>query len=398
MLVVVVVVLWLPDCFCWNQFGGDRQHRFRQDARSHVTTGVPKWTIDYTGQVFVRNANPIIATSKKMIIFPLNLYQGFIVSYSYSSDGIGSQLWTYSFTCCSNDLVYSSAAISPDESIVYAGGGLGLFVALDSATGAVLWQYKNPQIYPAYWGIYGSPAVTSTGDKVCYCATEGYLICLTSAGRRLFRFDLGADSYIRCYVTPVFNLDESVVVVASDVHHSSAQVAYVFAVDLNSGDEVWRFQTVGTVFASLSLSNSGDAFFVACRDGYVYRLDAATGLPVWMTGVNSDITTTPAVLSSGDIIVGTNQQSNPSYVHRLNASTGEVLWSFLAGGDVFSPAAVDGNNHIYFSSSDTYVYCLDEWGLLQWRFKTEVGGNRNSIAIDDDMVIALGYNKSFYIF
>ncbi|EKX35356.1 hypothetical protein GUITHDRAFT_118480 [Guillardia theta CCMP2712] len=75
----------------------------------------------------------------------------------------------------------------------------------------------------------------------------------------------------------------------------------------------------------------------------------------------------PAVLSDGDVIVGTLQGS----VYRINPiSNGTVIWKVYAGSIVGAPV-VDQDDTIYFGSGDRNVWALTPDGMTKWQYLTQ---------------------------
>jgi outer membrane protein assembly factor BamB len=153
----------------------------------------------------------------------------------------------------------------------------------------------------------------------------------------------------------------------------------VHAVDARSGDERWSVDlgrdlhdsspTVvdGTVFVGTAgdspatVSGDEDEDEVN-RAGMVVALDADTGGTRWSFEVSDWISTTPAV-AEGRVYFG----DATGRVRALDASTGEEVWSFDAGSKVLSsPALTDGT--LYFGANGR-LYALDaRTGDPHWTF------------------------------
>src|SRR5437763_12061080 len=124
-------------------------------------------------------------------------------------------------------------------------------------------------------------------------------------------------------------------------------------------------------------------------DGNVYAVDAESGQQIWKTATRGPVPCTPAI-DHGTVYVG----SYDGKFYALDAQSGAVKWKFATEGerrfeakglhgwqpknqtfadafDVFlsSPAVVDGA--VYFGSGDGNLYSLDaNSGALRWKFRT----------------------------
>lgn len=43
---------------------------------------------------------------------------------------------------------------------------------------------------------------------------------------------------------------------------------------------------------------------------------------------------------------------------------------FIAGNEIYGTAAIDGDDNVYFGSTDSYVYKLNPYGSVLWQFST----------------------------
>jgi outer membrane protein assembly factor BamB len=154
--------------------------------------------------------------------------------------------------------------------------------------------------------------------------------------------------------------------------------------DLNTGvSSVRKFSTKGLIW-STAVSDRDQNVYVGSADKYMYSLDAQGQLR-WKYKVydNAD-----ALIDSGALITGENLLVIPGgdgYLHAVKRDTGEFVWDFKADGvddDDHSSGVVvnsfEGNvtqgpgQRIYAGSDNGYMYCLNQSGELQWKFKTNM--------------------------
>ena len=98
--------------------------------------------------------------------------------------------------------IWSTAALSDDESVLYFGASKGGMYALNRADGSLAWRY------PIVSSIYNSPALA--GNGVLYTgSTIGHVYALDShTGRAIFDYDAGAP----VWTAPAIRPDGSLVV------------------------------------------------------------------------------------------------------------------------------------------------------------------------------------------
>ena len=154
--------------------------------------------------------------------------------------------------------------------------------------------------------------------------------------------------------------------VADGVIYVGAQDAHVYAVDADTGAEVWRYRTDSNVVTTPAILD--DLVYVASFDNNVYALDIDTGVLRWKYETGDSVWSSPAV-ADGTVFVG----SNDDHLYALDALTGELRWKYETGESIpGSPTVVDGK--VYFNSYDDHVYALDAAsGELHWRFEIGQG-------------------------
>lgn len=140
----------------------------------------------------------------------------------------------------------------------------------------------------------------------------------------------------------------------------------LYALDANSGETAWRYDT------ELPLGHSptvvGDTVYVGGFDRRVYALDADTGAVRWIFDqAGAGFSTNPLVVE-GKVLLG----NRDGYFYALDATTGALAWRYPPAGQpplgpiLYSAAYQDGV--AYFAANDNYAYALDAaTGALRWR-------------------------------
>ncbi|UCD07849.1 MAG: PQQ-like beta-propeller repeat protein [Candidatus Aenigmatarchaeota archaeon] len=143
------------------------------------------------------------------------------------------------------------------------------------------------------------------------------------------------------------------------VHFSSFD-NYLYAVNISTGKEVWRFRT-GKYGNSSSPFLHKNVFYQGSREGYFYTL-TTEGKEIWRFRAGS---VTVGIGIHKDNLYITSEDGN-LYCLDLN---GKEVWRFKASGPVFDFPSFY-KNKIYVGSWDCRFYCIDENGEMVWSFNT----------------------------
>ena len=183
----------------------------------------------------------------------------------------------------------------------------------------------------------------------------------------------------------------------------------VYALDANTGDQVWRYQTYQPtgedwdVGAGITVSPPGTngfadgAAYTDGKDGIFYALDLTTGALIWnynfggngpgITPVNTDALTTPA-LSQTTLVFGATGGE-----WALNAVTGKLLWKYAdPGDDINSSAAIVGPQNarvVVFGGLNGVVHVLAlHTGNLLYSYQTGNQITSSPADVDGNLLIA----------
>lgn len=178
---------------------------------------------------------------------------------------------------------------------------------------------------------------------------------------------------------------------------------FLYALDAESGQVGWRFETASSIL-SAPLVSDGTVFF-GSMDGLFYALDAETGAKKWAyktaSSPNPPIDprfpdhgiSSSAVISDGIVYFGTFG----GYLYALNSITGEKLWEFKTDSEIKQSPAV--SNGVIFYSSLPNLYALDsKTGQSKWTNEIQNGLGAtpviaNGLVLYDDGVRLLAYSS-----
>ncbi len=245
---------------------------------------------------------------------------------------------------------------------LYLATNAGLFLALDAATGKIVWRYVSHRCVAA------SPAVAR---GVVYESFLNRPPCNSSRSDldgRVIAFDARSGKVRwRAAIGP----SETSPLVANGLVYVGDWRGKVYALDARTGRARWSFQTGDKVKGAVALA--GRRLYVGSYDGHVYSLDARTGRLIWRAsgqprlGGSGTFYSTPA-LAYGRVYIG----STDGKVYSFGAATGELRWSHSTGGYVYGSPAVWRQLVLVGSYSGTFYAFDAATGDERWHF--DAGG------------------------
>ncbi len=224
---------------------------------------------------------------------------GTIQSYDIES---GTLDWTITLPNLGN-----SGGLTALNGLIYTGGGNGPLLALSEGAGSVVWSTASLN------GVYGEPAVTSSGIYLSYlCSTYDFQ---PLTGTQIFYTNTGCEG--GGGLAPVVANG----LVYSPQGNSNGGGAVV---DASSGTLVGTYTSTGEPAFS---ATSG--YFL--QSGTLNALTGSNNTVLWSFTGDGTLTTSPIVVNQA-VIVG----SSSGNVYALNATTGQQLWAVNAGGAIQS--------------------------------------------------------------
>ena len=239
-------------------------------------------------------------------------------------------------------------------------------IALDAATGKTIWTYSHKPAEGTRNPCCGNltRGVAILGDKLFLAALDAKMIAINAkTGKEIWSTQIA--DYKQQYamtVAPLVIKDKVISGVAGGEHGVRGFVA---AYDVNTGKEVWRFNTVpgpGEAGYETWMGKDGKP-----NDSYLHG-----GAPIWITGsydpeTNLTLWTTgnPGPDYNGDNRVGDNLYS--SSVVALDADSGKLKWHYQ-----FSP-------HDEFDWDATQIPVMGNITVKGQQRKTMMLANRNGV-------------------
>jgi len=164
--------------------------------------------------------------------------------YAFKQEN-GSQVWQ------SDDLggaLVGALALSP-QNVLFIGTLSSEMVALDAASGKILWQ--TPTQTPAEGWAWASPLIA--GDLLIFSDLEGFVYALDAANGSI-KWQVQPDTGANCAIT-------AAPVVVKDTLYFASQAGILYAVDLATGKPLWNKTIGGKIYSDLVLS--GERILIA---------------------------------------------------------------------------------------------------------------------------------------
>ena len=211
--------------------------------------------------------------------------------------------------------VLGSPAI--ENNVVYIGSSDRKFRAIDLDTGKPIWKFDGLNGF-----IETKPLIYK--DKVVFGAWDSYLYCLDkNNGELLWKWKGDKDGllYSPAACWPV---------AAKDIVFIVAPDRKMTAININSGEELWRTGKY-QVRESIGISEDKSEIFVRTMRDSIIALPVSESLPdpLWITnaGFGYDINSAQLAEKDGVVFYGTKN----GLLLALNSKTGEVLWRHKIG-------------------------------------------------------------------
>ena len=311
----------------------------------NATNGAKIWNYTMSGQVL---SSPAVVDGI--------VYVGSSDGNLYALDAdTGGKLWNFTTARSSFFSGFAGCGVSPSgnavdsspvvaDGVVYVGSYDHNVYALNSATGAKLWNYT------AGGTVWSSPAVA---DGVVYVGSFDNNVYALNAidGDRLWNYDTGG-------------VVESSPSVVGGVVYVGNDNGNVYALNAKSGTRLWNYTTTYTeAYANSILSSPavvGGVVYIGSENYYVYALNATDGDQLWNCTTNGEVDTSPAVVG-GVVYIGSygptkNILPEVGNFCALNATDGDQLWSFSTSYlTASSPAFFDG---VVYVGGGNIVYAL----------------------------------------
>ncbi len=156
-------------------------------------------------------------------------------------------------------------------------------------------------------------------------------------------------------------------------------------------EALWTFKAKDSIENAPAVARG--VVYVGAMDEHLYALDLATGAEKWKyrAGKDSGFKASPAV--KGDTVyVG----DTDGFFHAVDVEKGKKRWSFETGAEITSGANFTGNR-VLFGSGDETLYCLTTEGKKAWTFKVPGGPVMATPAVVDGRTFVAGCDSALHV-
>ncbi len=196
--------------------------------------------------------------------------------------------------------------VSVVKGITYVGSDNGYTYALNAVTGKLIWAHYG-------WNMTMSNPLVADG-RVYVSTGSAY-----------------------------FNYANTMLYVEGKRPTRGPGLNSMYALDARTGKEIWVYHFPGEAMPTAAYE---DGFlYIGTGDGHVYKLNAATGKPDWISDIVSFVSMSSPVLNGEYLFVG---GTHPNFFYALDKKTGKVAWKVTlpklvaTGMGDCTPAYADG--------------------------------------------------------
>lgn len=257
-------------------------------------SGAVKWSFDAGGTV---HSSPVVTTSNVILV---GSNDGFLYALNGSSP-TGEMIWSYD---TGGMVDFCSPAIGIDGRIYMAGGGtLESKLIKLSPSGQFLWEK------PLGATTDSSPTIASNGD-IYIGTSQPRIVCYNEAGD--FRWEFIPDN--------LGSFNSPVMVGSNGTIFAMNSDAIIYAINPDTGGEIWSYSDASTYgtnsSGSPSIDASGNIYFCAGSTLVAIRTTTDPPQELWSYKMPGIATwSTPIIDGSGTVLVGCATSSGADTVY-----------------------------------------------------------------------------------
>ena len=301
----------------------------------------PRWTFNSSSNVI---STPAVAG--ELVIF--GNQQGVVDALTLKT---GKRKW--SFTTGAS--VFSSPAVAGDR--VVFGSADGNIYCLSASKGKLQWKYTTQA------AVLGCPLIEG---NVVYIGSSDHRIraLALDSGKELWAFDGLKGPVVS---TPLL-YEGKIIVGAWDT--------YLYALDKNNGNLVWKWSNGSTVRnyspASCTPVAVNGLVYIVAPDRYITAVDAATGTTAWRSN-ESGVRESIGSSADGKLVYGKTMNDTLTAFTTV-AGQQAVAWRMFCGYgyDHVPSMPVEKQGQVFFGTRSGVVYCIDpQQQKIVWKHKLD---------------------------
>lgn len=301
-------------------------------ADTLFTAGPIRFVQDSIGQTLI-GSYPNSPRGLRFELSPIDTFP--TVKEPVSSLSTAAPAWTFN----TGGAIWGDAATGKNQ--VYIGSSNGNLYSLSQTTGELKWKHQTNG------AIFSRPLVSN--HHVYTLSDDGLLYKLDAeTGSPIWTFDTGGKNW-QCKLpddeTPGYDSQASAAVISDEIVYVGSANGHLYAIDKNTGTEIWRFKTGGPIH-SIPVLAEGLVYF-GSYDHHVYAVHAQTGKMDWKFDTGQIVVSSP-VLANGLVIIG----SRSADLYALNAYNGQEEWRYYHWGSWVESSGTVFDDLLYIGSSD----------------------------------------------
>ncbi len=268
------------------------------------------------------------------------------------------------------EAIVGGMALDQAADVLYVTAGSRLFALtasdlvnrIDRPAAAVTgFESENPGVlFETGDEIWGEPVLAD--GKVLISSIDGNLYAIDpNTGAEIWRFESGQS----LVSTPV---------VAGDMVLVAGFGAKLFAIDLGNGSERWAFEVGNWIWARPVVD--GDIAYVGDFDSVVHAIDLNSGTETWSQALNRDPLRASPVLSRGTLIVS----SDGGWLIGIDVASRSVAWQRQLGTKLNADlAAIEGE--VFIAPQG----CVTPEGTSEKIYYTKVDPRNGDLSFTSDV-------------
>ena len=250
-----------------------------------------------------------------------------------------------------------SGAPATDGNAVYVSGMDGSAWALDAATGKVVWQVVGTPGKTAYVGT----AAPSIGDRaVIFPSAAGELMAVLKigGGTKIWQSSLAGKRLGRAYALTYDVTGDAVI--AGKTLYAGSGAGRTVAMSASSGDKLWS----ATEGALGPVAVAGGSLFLVNDEAHLVRLDAATGEVIWSVEMpyftQDKIKKRKGIFAHyGPVLAGGRVMvvSSDGLLRAFDPANGSLTYTAeIPGGAAAQPAVAGGTLYVVGGSGQLHAF------------------------------------------
>lgn len=154
-----------------------------------------------------------------------------------------------------------------------------------------------------------------------------------------------------------------------DVIYAPNSNGQVYALSLD-GESLWEFETDAAIWATPVYAD--DRLYVASQDHHLYAINANTGDEIWDTDLGASSVSSPALAEDGTLYVGTFG----SEVFAIDSQSGSILWRLNTEDWVWGSPVIGSDGMLYVTDLSANLYAIDTTSeTIVWQKMVDTGSS-----------------------